>query len=327
MLETHMSNTPHESTAAADDGFDPLAERALEWIVFLHSGDETEQDWQEYETWKHASDKQYIACAQAEALWSSIGPAVERPRSIRRIGQALAVLVLVGGLGFAGVESKLISSPASLMADYRTPVHQGQKITLDDGSQLYLDASTQVDIEFSTQQRQIILHGGQLHIDVASDKKRPLLVIADDISVRALGTGFNVKYTPGQIGVTVTEHSVLVKDHEVSGSETPSAELHRGQQLAYSPESGLGQVHPADLNAILAWQKSRLVFDNQPLNNVIQDMQRYSSDKLIVLGEELKQKRITGVFDTQDLDNVLHAIELEFDVKIHRIPGMILIRQ
>jgi len=327
MLNSHRSNPPLTSPNYGAEALEPMTEKALEWIVFLHSGDESEQDWQAYAEWKHASDDQYIACEQAEALWASIGPAIEKPRLKKYLTQALAVTLMVGGITYTGINQHFLPTPASLLAEHRTSSQQGAVLILDDGSELALDASTSVDIQFTANHRHIILHDGQLHIDVAPDKNRPLLVITDDISVRALGTGFNVKTNRENVNIAVTEHSVLVTDTDTLTDQTPTAELQFGEQLSYSPALGLGQIQKAELRNIMAWQDSRLIFDDQPLQAVFNDLQRYNDKKLIILGDELKQQRITGVFGTQDLNNILQAVEVEFAAKTKQLPGVILIHK
>ena len=71
-----------------DEALDPLTEKALEWLVFLHSGEETDQNWQQYESWKMMSKAQMLASQSAESLWASIGPAVKRPK-IKKLKDSL----------------------------------------------------------------------------------------------------------------------------------------------------------------------------------------------------------------------------------------------
>ena len=300
--------TDPKTNMADDEPLDPLTETALEWLVHLHSGEETEQDWQRYEHWKTSNAAQMAASQAAEALWENIGPAVKRPTIKKAITQLLVILVLFGGVLSAGVQQQFIDSPVSWLADYRTSTEPSERITLADGSYLQMDASTQVDIDFSRRLRRVIVYNGQIHIDVASDKNRPLEVVAADLTVRALGTGFNVKRYGEHVTVAVTEHSVQVTqaDHSELNYTQPnkatSITLNEGQTLQYNDTTGFKSPAPADLAALMAWQRGRLIFDNKPLGDVVQDMQRYSDSKIVFLSDALKQQRVTGVFDIDDTD-------------------------
>lgn len=306
----------------SDDGLlDPLTETALEWLVHLHSGDETEQDWQDYESWKTANAAQVAASQAAEALWENIGPAVKRPVIRKAITQLLIVLLLFGGLFNVGVQQHFIDSPASLLADHRTSTESSERITLADGSYLQLDASTQVDINFTRSVRRVIVYNGQIHVDVASDKNRPFEVVAADVTVRALGTGFNVKRYGEQVAVVVTEHSVQITQANNAASIT----LKESQTLQYNDTTGFTSPAPADLSTLMAWRRGRLIFDNKPLGDVVQDMQRYSDSTIVFLSDDLKQQRVTGVFDIDDINGMLAAVENTLPVTVRRLPWLIVL--
>jgi transmembrane sensor len=320
-----------------NDALDPLAETALEWLVNLHSGDETEQDWQNYEHWKTANPQQLAASQAAENLWANIGPAINRPSitetATKIASQAFVVFVAFIGLFSLGVQQNILQSPARLMADHRTPKTTGKTMTLADGSTLQIDAATQLDINFSAAERQITLYSGQIHIDVAADNSRPFRVVADNISIRALGTGFNVNYYHEQVSVAVTEHSVQISNTNTSSnlSSNTSSKGHvkvdEGYQLHYSETQGFGEVMPANLSTTLAWQRQKLIFDNQPLSKVVAAIQRYNSSNIIILSEALKQHRVTGVFDMSDSGSMLTAIEDNLPVKVQQYPWFIVLSE
>ncbi|HBR98705.1 MAG TPA: hypothetical protein DD979_15220, partial [Gammaproteobacteria bacterium] len=276
------------------DALDPLSERALEWLVLLHSGEETEQDWQAYEHWKTADPAHAAACTQAEALWASIGPAVRRPRLKKAATRVLSVLLLVSGLVVLLMQAQVLPSATSLMAAYRTPIDDGRQITLDDGSQLQMDANTQLDVAFTDDLRQVTLYGGQVHIAVAPDTSRPFEVIASDVIVRALGTAFNVRVRRDAVDVLVTEHAVSVRAHPESDAVIATTQVEAGQGLRYSRESGISPAAPMDVNTRLAWRRGRLIFNDQPLYQVLQDIQPYTGRKIVVLKAGVKQRHVTG---------------------------------
>jgi transmembrane sensor len=317
--KTRMKNANQQH----DDAVEPLMEKALEWLVTLHSGDETEQDWQEYESWKTANNQQLMASQAAENLWASIGSAVKRPRITHVIPQVLVLLVVFVGLFGLGVQQQLFQSPARLMADHRTLKTNGKTITLKDGSLLKIDAATQLDINFSDDERRITLFSGQIHIHVASDSTRPFNVEADNINVRALGTGFNVKYDNDQVSVAVTEHSVKITNIDNNNY----VKVNEGYRLQYNEKSGFSSAIPANINTITAWQRGKIIFENQPLSQVIKTIQRYNNNHIVILSDELKQHKVTGIFDINDNNGMLSIIENNLPVTIHQFPWLIVLAE
>ncbi|MFP3681703.1 FecR domain-containing protein, partial [Pseudomonas sp. SIMBA_041] len=79
---------------------------------------------------------------------------------------------------------------------------------LPDGSTLYVNANTQVKVDFSAQQRDIYLQQGQLYLEVAADKERPLWVHSGAAKVRVVGTAFDVRRGQRQLVVSVAHGQV-----------------------------------------------------------------------------------------------------------------------
>lgn len=305
-----------------NEQLDPLTEMALEWLVRLHSGEETEQDWQAYEVWRVATPAQTTAANAAEALWESIGAAIKRPKwSVVKTAatKLLLVFVLMSGVLAVGTHQNIITSPASLLADYRTTTGRAETVLLADGSQLQMDSATSVDVEFSDNKRQIILYAGQIHVDVASDKSRPFEVHAANVVIRALGTGFNVKRDAGNVGVTVTEHSV-----QISHDKT-SFQLSSGEHISYNSHTGFSTLAVGDLRTLTAWRRGHLIFDNRPLYVVMEEMQRYSDSKIFFLDDNLKQLSVTGIFDTEDAEGLLKAVEHTLPIRVRQFPWVVVL--
>ena len=82
---------------------------------------------------------------------------------------------------------------------------------------MVLNTATEATVRFDKAYREIELSEGEGLFQVAKDPKRPFIVRAGSVSVRAVGTVFAVRTIDQRVDVTVTEGVVeLVED---SGSE------------------------------------------------------------------------------------------------------------
>lgn len=311
---------PPSGRSPTGDPIDPLVDEALARLVHLHSGSETEDDWANYEEWKALSPRNRNAAENAENLWESLGPALVR----RRIKpKPLAVILfLAGGLIAALIGSGLFGPPAHLFADQKTAVGERRSIMLADGSNVDIDADTAFDIRITASSRQLILRTGQIFIQVAPDASRPFVVRAGGGEVRALGTAFGVDKADDRTRVVVTEHGVRVS-YEARGGVVDVAQ---GQQVDYTPSTGLGRPRMADLRQLTAWRQGQMVFQNRPLGDVVREMSRYRWGTVIFAEASLKALPVTGIFDADDTDGLLDAIGTVLPLKIQRLPGVTVIR-
>jgi transmembrane sensor len=304
-----------------DYQLDPLTETALEWLVKLHSGHQTETDWQEYDAWKMANSQQTAAAIEAENLWDSLGTAIKPPSSNKikkSITNLVFVFTIIGIILASVINHEAFNSPASLFADIRTSKGEINTLILSDGSKLQIDTSTSLDINFSENKRQLTLHTGQIHVNVTPDKNRPFEVITGKGVIQALGTAFNVRHLNDRSEVIVTEHSVKIT------LNNESTVLTNGYQLDYD-ETELGTPRIANINSQTAWLRERFIFNNTSLSDVIKELQRYSTSKIIFLDSELKTRKITGIFNTKDTHDLLDTIETILPIKVYRLPLVTLI--
>lgn len=301
------------ATADPDAPLDPLSEAALEWLVRLHDGTAQDTDWANYDRWQSASLERQAAARRAEALWESVGPALQRPKR----GRTTMIALLVAGCLAALVG---IGTPQGWLADARTGSGEQRRIALADGSQLLLDAATSVDIDITADHRRLTLHRGTLHVAVAPDTTRPFEVIAADGRIRALGTAFDVQRQGSDVQVLVTEHAV----HVTQGAA--SRAVQSGQSLQYGSR-GLGaSIQASDLRSQTAWQRGRLVFDGKPLGDVVAEMQRYRPGLIVISDERLRALPVTGVFETGDGEALVEAVAAILPVRVTRLPWLAVIR-
>ena len=111
---------------------------------------------------------------------------------------------------------------------YFTGVGERGQIELADGTTVTLNTDTHLGVAYSQNMRQVIVPYGEVSFHVASDPKRPFLVLAGRRRFEALGTNFNLRVlTPDNVELTVTEGNVKVLYIPTPRTETPAeARLH-----------------------------------------------------------------------------------------------------
>jgi transmembrane sensor len=192
-------------------------------------------------------------------------------------------------------------------------------VRLSDGSVVYLNALSQMRVNYSAGGRDIDLLRGEAIFKVESDAARPFRVHTDFATVQALGTQFNVYRRKGGTTVSVLEGAVQVS----APSKAPAAAPSPAQKLAAGEEArvatgGAIVLQPrVDVQQAAAWRERRLVFNSERLEDIAGEFGRYSPRRIVLADAVARDKRITGTFDADDPASlVLFLRKLdEFDVQ------------
>lgn len=190
---------------------------------------------------------------------------------------------------------------------------------LPDGSQVDLNARTQLAVAFAADERRVRLARGEALFAVAKDATRPFIVDTTAGEVRVTGTKFNVRLESAEIvEVTVLEGSVVVT---LPGAKSEPLKLAPGDQLVVT--GGAANVHQVtgdQLQDAIAWVKGFVVFDRMPLRDAAA---RYASyhDKRIEVDPAVAAKPYGGKLRIADLDGFLKSVPLQIpEVEVTTTP-------
>jgi len=312
----------------AQDPFDSsvvnqsVADEAVIWFTRLQSGDITQEERFQFETWRARSPLHAKEFARINVLWDDLdglkswadnelamqadverSPSYPPPGRVHKIssmnwaGGLLSVMLLL----LAGT-IWLPDAMMRLASDYRTDTGEQKSFTLADGSQVVLDADSALSVEYSTDTRKLILHQGRAYFIVSTDKQRPFIIETGGGKAQALGTEFEVHQTPEGVDVTVFESTVQIS------LDTQVEVLGSGQRLHYSAEAGVSKPQTIDLLQAGAWQRGKLIFTDRPLSEVITEINRYRQGVVILVDDSLGDFLVSGVFDLKKPDVILQAL-------------------
>jgi transmembrane sensor len=83
-------------------------------------------------------------------------------------------------------------------------------------------------------------------------------------------------------------------------------------------------IHALDktqLSRLLAWRKSSLYFQDEPLGDVVDELMRYTTLKIDIADDSLRQLPVGGTFQTspEGAEALLRMLQDGFGTKIRRI--------
>lgn len=305
-------------TDAADNQQIRIDTEAAEWVIRQGGDKFTSQDQQSFKAWMAASPLHQQAFQRASALWSGFDAGGRKKQVKARRAAGYVATTGLAGLGIFALSFHLgWFEPSSWLADYTTGSGQIRTIHLTDGSIAELDSRAALNIRYTDGERRVVLVKGEAYFTVApvaGEERRPFIVEAASGTSTALGTQFMVARDGDDVDTTVTEHKVRVTVNKQS-SLTQSLIVAEGQRVHYGP-GGLTDTYNAELSKLTAWRHGQVVFDNEPLVNVINRLNHYSHGRIMVFKPGVMQRRVSGVFACADVDNALITISQELHLKV-----------
>lgn len=293
----------------------------------------SEADWDAIYRWIEEDPAHGVAFARAEAAWDLAERLREAP-------------------GYAGVEPASTEPEASLVPDmdgtppmftrrrwlvagtlvacvaiaatvvlqleiavdhYRTAVGEQRLVRLADGSQLALNTDTSVEVMLDGERRLVRLLRGEAGFSVAHDPGRPFTVLVEGMTLRAVGTAFNIRLREQMTEVTVTDGVVAIvqrgEEEMVRAGRTAAV---RPGALAVTP------LASAAIDRRLAWRSGKLSFDGDTLAQAVEEFNRYRASPLVIGDPALAGIRIGGTFRADDSASFAQALQSSFGIRVVR---------
>ncbi|MEP4890765.1 MAG: FecR domain-containing protein [Aliiglaciecola sp.] len=193
-----------------------------------------------------------------------------------------------------------IATPQAIyQQQIQAPVGSRTSQVLQDGTQVHLNADSQLQVQQSSTSRYARMEKGQIYFDVAKDKKRPFVIDVGDTQIRVLGTAFDVDHSNASTLITVYQGRVQIKAAEV-------LVLTKGEQVLV--ENGQPRkLEAKQLPMLPPWRSGWLEVDQRPLQEVVEHMQRYIEKPVEIASQELLNLKISGRFP---LDQSLQSLTL-----------------
>lgn len=175
------------------------------------------------------------------------------------------------------------------------PYGKRHSITLSDGTVVQLNSGSKLvfPAKFADAKREVFLKG-EGYFEVAKEAQRPFIVSTDFMSVKVLGTHFNISAYENEKSATavLVEGSVEVyKNNLFRGG---LCKIKPGQGCFFTEnEPGL-KVQNVDVNEYVSWKDGFFQFKDQPLGLIIKKVEKYYNKSIIINDNELAHRMISG---------------------------------
>ena len=274
-----------------------VADQAAEWATRIDAGSIDPETNAALRRWLDGDPRRRGALLRAEAALSFVdrGRALAgvipkpEPRPIWiRYQRALAGAALAAGL------AAILMFMAPHAQRYDTGLGEIRQLPLTDGSVIAINTQSAVEVAMRPDLREITLTRGEAWFKVAHDQKRPFVVRAGRVRVRAVGTAFSVRRQDDGADVIVTEGVV---ETWTTGEEDRRVRVGAGSK-AYVAEYEPPKVvqNSADVERSLAWRDGQIALRGETLGEAAAQFNRYNARKLVISDAGLADEKLVGQF-------------------------------
>jgi len=258
----------------------------------------------------------------------------------------LTFLILTSGIIYFSTQKKDIKLPnEQAISSIVTKNGNRTKVVLPDGSQVWLNAGSNLDYNnsvFNKDLREVTLNG-EAYFDVTKNATKPFIIHTKKMDVKVIGTAFNIRsyndektaeasLIRGSIEVTLKDRNdqkIVLNPNEKIRIATQEAQKDLSSPVKTTAPKNTSQTQQFEVNELkpnpvhniipeIAWTQNKLVFEDETLENIALMMERWFGKKVVLANASLKNLHYYGNFENETMEEVLSYLKLSkpFNFKI-----------
>ncbi len=211
-------------------------------------------------------------------------------------------------------------APDTYTTNAVTQKGQRSLITLKDGTKVWLNTDSRLTYpsSFEGQRVREVTLEGEAFFDVAENKAQPFIVHTAEINVKVLGTAFNVRsYQKDQnVETTLVRGKVNI---ESTGKQAKAVTLLPNQRVVFEKTSRqLLLENRVNTEKYTAWREGKLIFEDQPLSEIVQALERWYNVTIHVEDTGSLGCRFSANVDNKSLEEVLELFKASENIDYRR---------
>ena len=324
------------------------AEDELILIEWLKDEPDTIKDFNEFRRiWNMSAMAGKLEDKAIELEWKQLRERINTSSNNKSVSLPILYWIpRVAAVFFLGVAvtlavSYFIINPIQSELTYHeinTPPGAKSKITLPDGSTIWLNAGSNLKYsnQFGKKKREVQLTG-EAFFEVEANPSKMFLVNTSELKIKAYGTAFNVKSYPeegtiettlieGSIGVTRTSFQNKKNDEvmlepnqrvvyyrKTKSTKTIETEVETDAPIPVTPKREVQKLtylisKGIDTKEYTSWRDGTLFITSETLNDIAVKLERKYDVKIHFGNEDLRKLKFTGTFENETVEQVIEAI-------------------
>ncbi|MEO9469922.1 FecR domain-containing protein [Parasphingorhabdus sp.] len=286
---------------------DAISATAIQWVLRQRDGDMQATDWTAFTEWLEADPKHltaYDRVLEADDDLATVGqkltPASDGNRDP---DESVAANDNGGGLlsrwpAFGALAAVLLAfvvfwpaSPSPQFATLQTEVGEIREVAINSSISMVVNGNSKLTLD--KESATVRMQHGEATYRVNSPEPGALRVEIDSLVLVDYGTVFNVIRDDDNLRVAVIEGAVMI---DPQGSEIL---VTAGEQIKMQLKDKTLMRSDVELDAVLAWQGRQLLFEDRPVAEVIDDIERNFGTRISV-SDNVSDQNVSGVISLEN---------------------------
>ena len=193
--------------------------------------------------------------------------------------------------------------------------------SLIDGTIVTLNRNSSIAYEkkLSGNTRNVTLKG-EAFFNVAPDKNKPFIISVNDVTIKVLGTSFNVKNINGNTEVIV-ETGIVEVTHKSVKIDLKAKE----KILVDTTEDNL-KKESSDGNLYNYYRTKLFVCDNTPLWRLVATLNEAYDVRIVIDDPAITNLPLTTTFNEESLDKILSIVSATLNIKVKKQANKIILQ-
>ncbi|BAV09805.1 FecR family protein [Filimonas lacunae] len=240
----------------------------------------------------------------------SISTPAARVLPLRRIAAAAAVVLLAAGgwwlyqSGVSGRNTVTLTATSEVVTD-----------TLPDGSVVTLNKNAQLNYRknlASTDNNRKVNLEGEAFFNIAPDKNKPFVITAGDVTVKVLGTSFNIKRTATSTEIIVASGAIEVVHHN------QAMRLQQQEKIVVTTNDNQLQKQQNNSELYSYYHTRQFVCKNTPLYQLVNVLNEAYDAHIVIANKAIQSLPLTTTFQQQPVDSIITVITQTLGIEAKR---------
>jgi ferric-dicitrate binding protein FerR (iron transport regulator) len=287
-----------------------------------------------YNIWQYTPKNTSDVVIGSEMAWDIINRGIEaeeQQMKLRSKFRPLTVLYAISGMAAVilialGLWLYIDGTSNNEMIGHEVAGSDIEMLTLPDQSAIYMNpgAKIQYPEKFSGKQRTVKL-SGDAFFEVSINKDQPFIIEMENTAIKVLGTSFYIDNNAiNGVEVSVVSGSVLF--YSLNPDIGMEVVLEKGEKGIFDLLAGSMVKEQLQSFNFMAWKTGVLVFDQAPLQQVMDDILKTYGLQMDD-GSNLPDLKLTARFDNEKPDDIFRTIGMLYGLEIELTQNTVTIKQ
>jgi transmembrane sensor len=278
-----------------------------QWYEFIETGEGTDQN---------LDNILYRIHYELNTSLSKSGNKWSFNHIIKWVARIAAIIILpvvvYTGINFPNISNK----ERKTWVEIKAPAWSKVQFSLPDGTNGWLNNISSLKYSGNFINDRKVILSGEAFFDVVRNDKLPFIVNAKEVSVKVLGTRFNIASYENEENVEV----VLEKGKLIFNNERMNKPhtMNPNDRIVYNKTKQDFLTEVVMPEKYLSWTEGRLEFRNDPIDEVARRLGRWYNIDIEIKGKSDETRRLRATFKDENLEEVMYCLKqiLAIDYKI-----------